>query len=141
MLPTFEFAILHQFCRVLDKHFSGALKKREVVNRLARESTIPYIGLLGQLSAIREYQTGSFEQIIRAKLATTLAQLRIMSEPDVFIPQLVKQAKGQQINQGLLEELRSIDELTLDELQQRIEEISNKVIRVGNITTDRKSVV
>jgi len=58
-----------------------------------------------------------------------------MSETDIFIPELIKQIKGQQVNSELVEELQAIDQLALDELQQRIEEISNKVVCVKNITT------
>lgn len=62
-----------------------------------------------------------------------------MSETDIFIPELIKQIKGQQFNSELVEKLQAIDQLALDELQQRIEKISNKVVCVKNITTLQRS--
>lgn len=139
MSPSFEYATTWRFCQIVSKQFEGALNSREPLELLSRNNVVPFIGLLGQMAALREYPLGNFEPIVRTKFATTLAQLRIMSEPDIYIHELAKQAIGESPDPAAIEALRSIDQLSLDDLKNEIVRVQESIVRVKNVTRLQKS--
>jgi hypothetical protein len=134
MLPSFEFAVLVDFCRIVEKQFPGGLKKWEPVERISRDNTVSFIALLGQMAALHDFQPRRLESIVLSKLRSKLGILRLLDEPQRFLRELASQADGGRASDEALLDLGSIDDMVWEDIEAGIEELANLVSRTNTPT-------
>ena len=134
-LPDFEFQTLREFLSVLATHMPAAIRHRDAISQIEKRGIMPFIALLAQMACIPDYKAGYPEEFVRAKLGTYLAQLIVFSDPENYIPEFVKQARGEEVDKQLSSRLAEIDDYSIEELEAEITKAKKQVVRFRNLTT------
>lgn len=120
MMPSYTSVIVEEFCKALEHHWPGSIKEWSVIKNVANSSAQLYLGLLGQLAALENYQSGPFEDILRCKLVTTYIQSEFVTDPEQMLRIYDECIGGKQLDQVFHQKLLEVDRLPLAELKQRI---------------------
>jgi len=135
VLPDFEFETLSNLVALLRRHIPTGVVDETIPEALGKRGALPFLALLAELALIEDFEGGFPGDIVRAKLGTLLSQLMIMAEPDVFIPQLIRQARGEPVDDGVRARLKEVDNLSLPVLEGKIAELKKTTVRSSNLNT------
>jgi hypothetical protein len=121
MMPSYTDIMVEDFCRALEDHWPGSIKGWSAIKNEANSTAQLYLGLLGQLAALVNYQPGPFDEIIRCKLETTYIQSEFVKDPDQMLRIYDPCIEEKQLDQVFHQKLLEVKRLPLVELKQRIE--------------------
>jgi len=90
------------------------------------------LGLLGQMSAIEDYNTGKFDYIVRQRLITKLYQARFLNDPDHYLKLYEQQLKNP-LSPMQIDDDSMYDRLSLIDLNNKIDELKENRKPISNI--------
>lgn len=124
MMPPTEFQIVDDFLHEIESIWSGSTKKSRLEFLKANSSRI-YIALIGQLSALKDYDcTNGFISIIAPKVATQIIHDEIFQNPKKELEKRIAAIKKKEYSH--LNYINSHRDLNIEELEQKKIELRDK---------------
>jgi len=114
-IPAFEYSIVEEILILINNTWNDTINL-EHFNKIKEEVTRIYIGLIGQLAALPDYNVGlsGYNNIVKAKIINLIIHLKIIESPKLEMQKRLDTFNNLQIeNDDCLESLKS---MTIDEL-------------------------
>lgn len=135
---TVEQQTAWDFSRLINLHWPNSSSAPSDVAKLGINNLI-FLGLLGQMAAIENYQIGLFSEQIKNKLVSSYLRSNILANPDEYLISFEDQVNGKKPIETLLQLNNEVEKLTFSELQDKISQnLTNaksfsKINRFSNI--------
>ena len=116
MMPAYETVVVRRFLDVLRNVWPGYISFDRLAS-MEKQSSQQYIGLLGQLAALQDYDcTAGFPGIIKPKIITQLIHTDIFDDPKAKLAERLKQLNHQNFSQA--DAYAAYDAMSMEDLQK-----------------------
>lgn len=132
-LPAYEYSIVEEILILINNTWNDTVNL-EHFNKIKEEVTRIYIGLIGQLAALPDYNVGlsGYNNIVKAKIINLIIHLKIIESPKLEIQKRLNAFNNLQIEKDLY--LESLDSMSIYELLVEKDKILDNINKADGNT-------